>query len=68
MEQPPRRPGDLILDRLMPYAGAEQRERAHENLRTFAKALLRIAMREVREERDSQEPGTQGRIQPPPNP
>lgn len=42
-----RRPGDLLLDKWMPNATPEERERAHDHLRRFAKALLRIAMREV---------------------
>jgi hypothetical protein len=47
---PSRRPGDLLLDRWMPNATPLERERAHENLRAFAQALLKIAIREVREE------------------
>ena len=47
-----RRPGDLLLDRWMPGATPEERERAHENLRLFAKALYRIAKREVEEEHE----------------
>jgi len=45
-----RRPGDLILERYLPDADDETRARARENLRIFAKALLRIAIRQTREE------------------
>ena len=47
---PPRKPGDFILDRYMPDADETAREQARENLRRFARALLRIAMRQTRAE------------------
>lgn len=44
------KPGDAILDRYMPDADEATREQARENLRRFARALLRIAIRQTREE------------------
>ena len=52
----PHRPGDLILDRYMPYATKEEREAARENLRQYAEVILRIATRlaEEKAEREKQ--------------
>ena len=44
---PKRRPGDVILDRYMPDATAEEREAARANLYGFVAVLLRIATREA---------------------
>ena len=44
---PKRRPGDVILDRYMPGATAEEREAARANLYGFVAVLLRIAAREA---------------------
>lgn len=44
-------PGDLILDRYMPQATAEEREVARENLRAFAAVVVGITKRLVLEER-----------------
>lgn len=53
-----RRPGDALIEKFMPDASPEERERAHANLRQLARVLLRIAKRQVDEEiaaqRDSQ--------------
>jgi hypothetical protein len=60
-----RKPGDIILDRYMPDADEAEREQARENLRRFAKALLRIAMRQTRAELaelDSRNPPEGARI------
>ena len=46
----PRRPGDQIIDRYMPGCSDEAREIARARLQGLAKILLRIAMREVRED------------------
>jgi hypothetical protein len=46
-----REPGDVILDRAMPNASAEEREVARENLYAFAAALLRIYTRIADERR-----------------
>ena len=47
---PDHRPGDHILDRYVPHLSGADRELARERLQGLAKLLLRIAMREVREE------------------
>ena len=47
----PRRPGDLILDRVMRNATDVEREAARENLRHFAEVVVRIAERIAREEK-----------------
>lgn len=44
---PIRRPGDVILDRYMPDATAQEREAARANLYGFVAVLLRIATREA---------------------
>ena len=49
---PHRQPGDLILDRYMPHATAEEREAARENLRAFAAVVVGIAKRLALEERE----------------
>ena len=48
--QPAPRPGDQILDRYVPHLTGADRELARERLQGLAKLLLRIAMRQVREE------------------
>jgi hypothetical protein len=50
MDNKERQPGDLILDLYIPGADDATRAQAHESLRRFAKALLRIAVRLTREE------------------
>ena len=45
-----RQPGDVILDKYMPDADSETRERARENLYALARAMLRIAIRRAHEE------------------
>jgi hypothetical protein len=47
---PIRSPGDVILERYMPDATAEEREAARANLYAFVAVLLRIATREATEE------------------
>ena len=62
--KPDHRPGDYILDRYVPHLSGADRELARERLQGLAKLLLRIAMREVREEMraaDSHDSGS-GRI------
>jgi hypothetical protein len=39
---PTRFPGDIILDRYFPNATSEEREAARENLRRFARLLIRV--------------------------
>jgi hypothetical protein len=46
---PNRRPADAILDRHMPDASAEEREKARESLRRLARFLLRVDDRHFRE-------------------
>jgi len=41
-ETRPRRPGDLILDRYMPDASEDAREKVRENLRQLAHLMLRL--------------------------
>ena len=48
--KPAPRPGDQILDRYVPHLTGADRELARERLQGLAKLLLRIAMRQVREE------------------
>lgn len=58
-----RRPGDLILDRYLPDADEETRERAREVLRTHALHLIRIGERieaEMAQAEDS--PDSPGRL------
>ena len=62
--KPDHRPGAYILNRYVPHLSGADRELARERLQGLAKLLLRIAMREVREEMraaDSQESDS-GRI------
>lgn len=47
-----RQAGDLILDRYMPHATAEEREAARENLRAFAVVVVGIARRIALEEQE----------------
>ena len=57
-KQPDHRPGDVILDHFVPHLDAADREIARERLQQFAAWLVRIAMRQAREEmqrRDSRE-------------
>jgi hypothetical protein len=68
--QPARRPGDQILDRYVPHLKGADRELARERLQGLARLLLRIAMRQVREEmdgRDSHQSAGRGKILPPPS-
>lgn len=52
MEAPdPRQPGDRILDRVAPGLADEERAAARERLEQLANLLVRIAVRQVREER-----------------
>ena len=51
-QAPNRRPGDVILDRYMPYATPEERDAARENLRAFAVVVFGIAKRVVMEEHE----------------
>ena len=44
---PPRQPGDGLLDRYLPDADEETRERAREAFREYALLLLRIGERLV---------------------
>ena len=44
-----KRPGDLFIDRYMPGASAEERERAHERLRAVVAVLIEIDERMKRE-------------------
>lgn len=63
-----RRPGDLILDRILPEADQETRERAREALRRYGLALLRLGERIDQAERltDSRNRSRRPIIQPPP--
>ena len=45
VQEAKRRPGDLILDRYMPNAAPEERERAHERLRRLALLVARVRER-----------------------
>lgn len=45
MPEPMRRPGDQILDRYAPHLTPEERELAHERLRSLARILIRIERR-----------------------
>jgi hypothetical protein len=60
-----RRPGDLILDRYMLNATAEEREDARENLRALVRVLMRIDRRLTKDavnELDSHEVNAGGKI------
>lgn len=59
-DEPARRPGDLLFDRILPHATAEERELAHENLRHFASMLLNLAKRDVREDQALDSPQSPG--------
>lgn len=50
-----RRPGDDILDRYVPHLTAADRELARERLQKLARLLVKIAARQVREEREAQD-------------
>lgn len=45
MSEAHRRPGDQILDRYCPDLSPEERELAHERLRSLARVLIRIHRR-----------------------
>src|SRR3989344_614168 len=49
----PRKPGDLVLDRVMPNATDQEREAARENLREFAKVIVGIAERIMHEQQNT---------------
>lgn len=69
MPESPRRPGDQILDRYCPHLTPEERELAHERLRAFARALIRIERRLLEENipmTDSTQSATGDRIWRPP--
>lgn len=51
-ETPNRQPGDLILNRYMPRATAEERDAARGNLRAFAVVIVGIAKRLALEAQD----------------
>ena len=53
--KPDHRPGNHILDRHVPHLTGANRELARERLQGLAKLLLRIAMREVREDMQAAE-------------
>jgi hypothetical protein len=53
----PRRPGDQILDRIAPHLSGPERDFARERLEQFAGLLVRIAIRQVREEHAARTPG-----------
>ena len=53
MEPPKKRPGDVLLDRYLPDADEETRERARDAFRDFAFFLLRIGERLDQEARDA---------------
>ena len=72
-KQPDHRPGDVILDHFVPHLDAADRELARERLQNFAGWLVRIAMRQAREEmqlRDSRDSESLDTIEsnPPTNP
>jgi hypothetical protein len=48
-----KRPGDVFLDRYMSNASVEEREAARENLRRFARLILRICTRIAEEEHEA---------------
>ena len=56
-----RKPGDIILDRYLPHATAEEREAARENLRRLARLILRV---QARLARDNPQPRTRGTSNP----
>lgn len=71
-KQPGHRPGDIILDHFVPHLEGADRELARARLQNFAGWLVRIAMRQAREEmqlRDSRDSETLGTIEstPPSN-
>lgn len=47
-----KKPGDLILERYMPGATAEEREAARQNLLQFAATVIGIAKRRAHDEDD----------------
>ena len=67
MEQKPeRRPGDDILDHYVPHLTGADRDLARARLEGLATLLVKIAVRQVREERavaDSRESDSRSKIQ-----
>ena len=67
MEQPSgHRPGDIILEHFVPHLTGADRELARTRLQGLARLMLKVAMREVREERgqgDSLESASRDRIE-----
>jgi len=61
MDTPKRRPGNLILDRYLPDADDETRERARDALRQFAMVLLGIGERLHVEQSTAPEPTEEDR-------
>lgn len=51
------KPGDLLIDRYMPGATAEERERAHERIRAVVSVLIQIDERVSREARIREKSG-----------
>lgn len=66
MSKPPRRPGDLLLDRYFKNADHETRERAREAFREFARVLEELGEVILAREADSPESQTCDRIPPTP--
>ena len=48
-QSPEHKPGDLIINKYMPDATPEQKEEARENLRAFARLIVRVETRLARE-------------------
>lgn len=55
-DKPVRRPGDLLLDQIIPNATQAERELAHHELREFGKIVLRILSRVAQEEGTTDSP------------
>ena len=66
MSKPPRRPGDLLLDRYFKDADHETRELAREAFREFARVLEELGEVILAREADSHESQACGRIRPTP--
>ena len=61
MESNRRQPGDLILDRYLPFATPEEREDARETMRQFAIVYFSIIRRRARDtQAKSDSPDTSG--------
>lgn len=68
-EGPKHRPGDIILDQFVPHLKGADRELARERLQQYAAWLVKVAMRQAREEMhgcDSRESDSLDTIQPTP--